>query len=192
MKTVKVYGQLRKFLGGRLRFDFDNIHTPAQAIKALCVNFPGLEKWLIDSKKNGIAYKVTVGEERVTEDNLSPLTHPWSKRDVLKIVPVITGAGRGFGQFLAGALLVGISLFVPGVAAAVGWMGASLMLGGVAQMLSPSPPVGPKDPNRLQSFSFSGIVNTSKQGMAVPVAYGRAYSGSITLSAGLDSHPTTP
>ena len=190
MKTVKVYGPLRKFLGGKLRFDFNNINTPAQAIKALIVNFPGLEKWLIDSEKNGIRYKVTVGKERVTEEAASPLLLPWSEKAVLKIVPVITGAGRGFGQFLAGLFLVTLAVFVPGVGATIGWMGASLMLGGVAQMISPAPPVGPKDPNRLQSFSFSGITNTSTQGMAIPCVYGRCYTGSIVLSAGIESVPS--
>ena len=40
MKTVKVYGQLAKYLG-QSTFKFDVI-TPAEAIKALLVNFQGL------------------------------------------------------------------------------------------------------------------------------------------------------
>ena len=36
--------------------------TPAQAIKALCVNFLGLDKWLIDSEQDGVAYRVRVGK----------------------------------------------------------------------------------------------------------------------------------
>ena len=39
---------------------------------------------------------------------------------------------------------------------------------------------------RLESFSFSGIVNTSKQGMPVPIAYGRLFVGSAVISTGLD------
>ena len=56
MKTIKVYGQLKKFLG-QSTFNFD-VCTASQAIKALCANFKGLEKWLIDNDQNGIAYKV--------------------------------------------------------------------------------------------------------------------------------------
>jgi predicted phage tail protein len=52
MKVVKVYGALRKYLG-QCRFQFE-ADTPAQAIKALCVNFPGLDKWLLDSEQNGV------------------------------------------------------------------------------------------------------------------------------------------
>ena len=55
-KTIKVYGQLKKFLGqGTFELDVANA---SQAIKALCVNFKGLEKWFIDYDKNRVSYKV--------------------------------------------------------------------------------------------------------------------------------------
>ena len=61
MKTVKVYGQLAKYLGqSTVKFD---VITPAEAIKALLVNFQGLDQWLLDSQKDGVAYKIKVGEE---------------------------------------------------------------------------------------------------------------------------------
>jgi predicted phage tail protein len=43
-----------------------------------------------------------------------------------------------------------------------------------------------KEAARLESFSFSSIVNTSQQGMPVPIVYGRAFVGSAVLSSGLD------
>ena len=42
MKVVKVYGELKKRLGGKSQFKFD-VRTPAEALRALCANFPGLE-----------------------------------------------------------------------------------------------------------------------------------------------------
>ena len=54
MKVVKVHGALKERLG-QGTFEF-NVETPAQAIKALCANFSGLDKWLIDSDKDGVAY----------------------------------------------------------------------------------------------------------------------------------------
>ena len=101
MKVVKVYGALRKRLG-QCRFEFD-VTTPAQAIKALCVNFPGLEKWLIDSEKDGVGYRVAIGREKVTEENVDPLLMPFSDREVFSITPAIAGAGRGAGQVFADA-----------------------------------------------------------------------------------------
>jgi predicted phage tail protein len=39
---------------------------------------------------------------------------------------------------------------------------------------------------QLESFTFSNVVNTSKQGLPVPIAYGRVFAGSAVLSSSLD------
>ena len=199
MKVVKVYGALRKFLGGRCRFEFE-VDTPAQAIKALCVNFPDLEQWLI---KSDWGYRVTVGKERIGPENAELVCLPWSEREVFSIAPVIAGAGQGVGQIFAGIGLVALALVTGGatigllglaaplsVSSVLGTIGASLVLGGIAQMISPQPSISPlvrgKEAARLESFSFSGINNTSQQGLPVPIAYGRVFTGSAVLSAGLD------
>ena len=211
MKVVKVYGALRKKLG-QCRFEFE-VDTPAQAIKALCVNFPGLDKWLIDSEQTGMGCRVAVGKERITPEDASLAVLPWSERDVFSIAPVVAGAGGGFGRVLAGIGLVALAILagpaaggflglgaglggagaglISGTAAvALGGVGAALIFGGVAQMLSPQPVISSlqrgKEAARLESFSFSGIVNTSKQGLPVPLVYGRAFVGSAVLSSGLD------
>jgi predicted phage tail protein len=203
MKVVKVYGALRKRLG-QCRFEFE-VDTPAQAIKALCVNFPGLDKWLIDSEQTGMGFRVTVGRERITQEDVSVAVLPWSERDVFSIAPVLAGAGGrgGLGSILAGVGLVALAFVTGGatigllglaapvaVSSVLGSIGASLILGGVAQMLSPQPDISAlqrgKEAARLESFSFSGIVNTSKQGLPVPIVYGRAFVGSAVLSSGLD------
>jgi predicted phage tail protein len=213
MKVVKVYGPLRKYLG-QCRFEFV-ADTPAQAMKALCVNFPGLAQWLLDREAEGMAFRVTRGRDKITNEAPEGLVLPWSEREVFSIAPVIVGASRGVGRILAGIALVALS-FVSfgagafagvgaaggtfGAAAAAGAalpfasnalfaIGASLVIGGVAQMISPMPDLGfntGKEAARLESFTFSGIVNTSKQGMAVPICYGRAFVGSAVISSGLD------
>lgn len=221
MKVVKVYGALRKRLG-QCRFAFD-VDTPAQAIKALCVNFPGLEKWLIDSEKDGVGYRVTIGKEKVGDD-LTALVLPWSEREVFSITPVIAGAGGGggggFGTILAGAALIGVAILSGGaglfaggslgfgatagagatvglgakLAIAAGNIGIGLVALGVAQVISPQPePTGGlsgaergKDAARFESSGFSNVVNTTQQGLPVPIAYGRVFVGSAILSSGLD------
>ena len=197
MKVVKVYGALRRRLG-QCRFEFD-VNTPAQAIKALCVNFPGLDKWLIDSEQDGVGYRVTVSKEKVTEENVAPLLLPFSDKEVFSITPVIAGAGRGSGSIFLGLGLVAFSLLLPGVGAAIGGAlmtkiglaGGALILGGIAQAISPQPKPsslddGP-DAARLESFSFSNVVNTARQGLPVPIAYGRVFVGSQVISSGLDT-----
>ena len=198
MKVVKVYGALREKLG-QCRFEFV-AETPAQALRALIANFPDLEKWLVDSERDGVGYRVTVGKERVTEDDSDSLHLPWSEREVFSITPVLTGAGGGgVGQILVGAALVAAAFipFLAPVALSVGLLGGGLILSGVATLISPTPSLssGPssrvgvrdKDAVRLESFSFSGIVNTTKQGLPVPIIYGRAFTGSAVLSVGIES-----
>ena len=209
MKVVKVYGALRELLG-KTRFEFV-ADTPAQAMRALLVNFPQLEQWLIDSEKNGVAYRVTVGKQKIHEQDVSGMLLPWSECEVFSIAPVMTGAGRGAGAFLLGAALIATAIIAPGVgffaggalgfgvvtgatgfaaglAAAAGTIGVGLALYGVAQMISPVPkPPGPAEaPTQLESNSFSGVLNTVRQGVPVPIAYGRVFVGSAVVSAGLD------
>ena len=212
MKVVKVYGPLRKYLG-QCRFEFV-ADTPAQAMKALCVNFPGLAQWLLDREAEGMAFRVTRGRDKITNEAPEGLVLPWSEREVFSIAPVIVGASRGFGRILAGiglvalafvtyggslalgatgltvkAGLTGFAAFGAGAAAVAGTLGIGLIVTGVAQLISPTPSLGfntGKEAARLESFSFSGIVNTSKQGMAVPICYGRAFVGSAVISSGLD------
>ena len=216
MKVVKVYGPLRKYLG-QCRFEFV-ADTPAQAMKALCVNFPGLAQWLLDREAEGMAFRVTRGRDKITNEAPEGLVLPWSEREVFSIAPVIVGAGRGVGQILAGIALVTLAIVLApagagflglgaglkagvasglatgfisaGVSTAIGSIGASLIFGGIAQLISPTPSMGSltsgREAARLESFTFSGIVNTSKQGMAVPICYGRAFVGSAVISSGLD------
>ena len=216
MKVVKVYGELRKRLG-QCRFEFD-VATPAQAVKALCVNFPGLDKWLIDSEQDGVGYRVKIGKEDVTPASSDLLAMPWSEREVFSITPVVAGAGGGVGRIFLGVALIGASFFFPGAglsgtsgllgagqaivgvsstsvltAAAIGSglsaIGAGLVLSGAADIISPTAPPGleaSKEAAKMQNMSFSGVVNTARQGLPVPIAYGRVFVGAAVISSGFD------
>jgi predicted phage tail protein len=215
MKVVKVYGALRKKLG-QCRFEFE-ADTPAQALKALCVNFPGLEKWLIDSENDGVMYRVSIGKDKISEQNAGLFLCPWSEREVFSITPVIAGAGGVGGQIGVGVGLIALSFLLPGaglfgatslfgataatagtagalttLGVALSGMGAALVLGGVAQAISPAPVQSTattergRDAAKFESFTFSGIVNTGKQGLPVPICFGRCFVGSAVISSGLD------
>ncbi len=202
MKVVKVYGKLRELLG-QCRFEL-NVSTPAQAFKALLVNFPQLERFILDSEKNGISYRMMVGRQHIGEQNFGDLALPFGEREVFSIAPAIAGAGGNFGRILLGAGLIGASFLFPGaglfggggvvatgtlatVGTGLSAIGAGLVLGGVAEMISPTPePQQRKEAEQLESFTFSGIVNISRQGIPVPVVLGRAYAGSVVISSGLD------
>jgi predicted phage tail protein len=184
MKTIKVYGQLAKELGQRV-FRAE-VESAAEAVRFLVCNFPHLERHMADQH-----YRVSTGKQILTEHELH---YPVGSTEVISITPVIAGSGA-VGRIIVGALLIVASFFIPGVALfgialapIVLGIGASLVLGGVAQLLSPVPnanlnPGGEKDP-KMQSYSFSGIQNTSRSGLPIPIIYGEVVVGSITISAG--------
>jgi predicted phage tail protein len=68
-------------------------------------------------------------------------------------------------------------------------MGASMVLGGIVQLLSPTPKIdsgiGSEDALHRPSYNFNGVVNTTAQGHPVALAYGRVICGSAVISAGL-------
>lgn len=186
MKTVKLLGELGKEFGKSFKLD---ISTPAEAVRALCVNFPAFKEHLLASEKNGIAYRVIVGKQDQTIDDL----HNPSGKSIIKFVPVLQGAGGGVIQTIFGAALIAIS-FIPFVAASgaspyLMSIGVSLMIGGVVQMLSPVPALSAQDsnnqPDNKPSYSFNGAVNTSAQGYPVPIGYGRMMVGSAVISGGI-------
>ena len=110
---------------------------------------------------------------------------------MFSIAPVLIGAGGSTTQILIGVALVAATL-IPGglpiagtLATKIGLAGGALILGGIAQLISPVPKP-PKEATLLESNSFSGIQQTVRQGVPVPIAYGRVFVGSAVISAGLD------
>ena len=93
MKVVKVYGALKRL--GQCRL---SLRQQRRAIKALCVNFPGLDKWLIDSEKDGVGFGN--GKRKSNRARCEPVDYAWVKK-MFSITPVIAGAGRGLGSILA-------------------------------------------------------------------------------------------
>jgi predicted phage tail protein len=199
LSKIRVYGRLAKFLGQRV-FEAD-VASAAEAVRFLVVNFPQLEEHMADQH-----YRVSVGSYDLTLDEL----HDPAGQQEIKVVPVLAGAGPA-GRIIAGVALVALSFFLPGaqiglfglgqigltaLAAPVLSIGASLVLGGVAQLLTPTPKV-PQGPNGQvgadsqndprKSYSFSGIQQTSRQGVPVPIVYGETLVGSVVISAGIDT-----
>jgi predicted phage tail protein len=187
LRKIKLYGKLAKFIGKRV-LEAD-VATAAEAVRFLLANWPELEAHMSDQH-----YRVSVGTYDI---DLEELHHPAGAAPI-SFVPVVAGAGA-VGRVLAGIALIALSfLIIPlgiaaagaGIATAVGLAGASLLLGGIAQLLTPTPKAtqgadGQDDPRK--SYSFSGIQNTSRQGVPVPIVYGETIVGSVVISAGIDT-----
>jgi predicted phage tail protein len=187
LRKIKLYGKLAKFIGHRV-LEAD-VATAAEAVRFLLANWPELEAHMSDQH-----YRVSIG----TYDLIAEELHHPAGAAPISFVPVVAGAGA-VGRVLAGIALIALSfLIIPlgiaaagaGIATAVGLAGASLLLGGVAQLLTPTPKVtqgadGQDDPRK--SYSFSGIQNTSRAGTPVPIVYGETIVGSVVISAGIDT-----
>ena len=191
LRKVKLYGQLAEFVGHK---EFDVcVNNVSQAVSFLIHNFPHLETYM-----NPKYYQVKVGNYSISEDQI---IYPIGQEDI-HFIPVISGAGRGLGQILLGAALIGFAF-----AGGAGFFGAAfaknaglfaftkkigfaLILGGVSQLLFPVP-----EPQKFESeedpkvsFNFSGVQNTSRAGTPVPIVYGEIFTGSVVISAAIDTN----
>ena len=200
LRKLKLYGQLAEFIGHK-EFEI-KVNSVSQAVSFLIHNFPEVERFMGPKY-----YQVKVGSYDIDENELS---YPVGQEDI-HFIPAISGAGSGMGKVLLGAALIGGaflftpltmgSFFSPIVApgsfaaampltkAAIG-IGAALVLSGVSDMLFPLP-----EPQKFNSeedpqlsFSFSGVQNTSRAGTPVPIVYGEIITGSVVISAAVDTN----
>jgi predicted phage tail protein len=195
LRKIRLYGQLAKFIGKRVLHA--EVASAAEAVRFLVANWPALERHMSNQH-----YRVSLGGYDLASDELHD---PAGQQDI-KIVPVLAGAGT-VGRIIAGVALIAAAFFTGGatigllglaapiaVSTVLLGVGASLVLGGVAQLLTPVPKVpqgsdSEKDPRK--SYSFSGIQQTSRQGVPVPVVYGETLVGSVVISAGIDTVQVT-
>ncbi|KPG98329.1 phage tail protein [Pseudomonas sp. RIT-PI-q] len=182
MTTVLLYGQLRKF-GRSFRL---SVRTPAEAIKALCVQIPGFERFISNAKAVGLEFAVFRGSKNLQEKELG-----FGGDGDIRIAPVITGSKRaGTLQTVIGVVLIIASFFVPGgpaVAAAVLSAGVASTAGGVIQMLSPQPK-GLKTsaaPENTPGYAFGSAKNTTASGNPVPLCIGKRRWGGAIISAAI-------
>jgi predicted phage tail protein len=198
MREIRIYGALAKFL--KRRVFRAEVATAAEAVRFLVANFPAVEKFIAERD-----FRVSLGERDLVLEEI----HDPAGQQVIKIVPVVTGAGAA-GRILAGVALVALAVAAPYIAGAAVWggalsygagsalisaapfigaIGASLALGGISQLLTPTPTTATgsdssSDPRK--NYSFSSIQNTSRQGIPVPIVYGETIVGSVVISAGID------
>jgi|APSaa5957512535_1039671.scaffolds.fasta_scaffold15048_2 predicted phage tail protein len=94
----------------------------------------------------------------------------------------------GWGMPFAGGLGMGVTNGM------IAKLGVSMMLGGISQALAPQPkPRGEYQyADNLPSYHFDGPINTSRQGVPVPICYGRLTIGSAVISAGVYSEDYVP
>ena len=160
--------------------------------------------------------------------SIDEIDYPTGQSESISITPVLQGAGGGggLGQVFAGIGLIAAAIVLgpigaaigltsaplfaagTGIATAIGYVGAAMVLGGTAQLLSPALTTGPRSfgassgrgparesfsprnnepADNRASYIFNGAVNLTAQGNPVPICYGRMRIGSVVISAGLST-----
>lgn len=189
LTTIKLSGSLaRKFGREHKRVIFKT----KDAIKALCLTLNGFQKHLSESHKRGVEYAVFCGKKNIGADELE-FSNNGSE---IRIVPVISGhKSGGLFQTLLGVALIGISFAFGGaggilsaeIASGMLLAGTSLAIGGVMQMLFPQKTgnIDTSDSENKPSYAFGSVVNTTSQGLNVPLLYGRRLVGGAVISAAI-------
>ncbi|HDK1709118.1 TPA: tail assembly protein, partial [Escherichia coli] len=142
---MRLYGDLQRF-GRRLSL---YVNTAAEAIRALSMQMPGFRRQM-----NEGWYQIRIaGDDTAPEAVYARLHEQLGEGTVIHIVPRLAGAGKGGLQIVLGAAAIVGSFFTAGGSMAL-WgtalsaggfsattmlfsLGASMILGGVAQMLAP-------------------------------------------------------
>jgi predicted phage tail protein len=93
---------------------------------------------------------------------------------------------------LEGGAIIGGNFIASGSMASMAMnFGASLVLGGIAQMLAPTPKT-PETKESVQNYAFNGATNTTRQGVAIPICYGQLMVGGAVISSGVSPEDYTP
>jgi len=207
MVTIRLLGEAGRRFGRKFQLA---VKTPAEAMRALCIQIPALRQYLLESGEKGIDWRVVTDHSEGLEEE--QLLWPMSKRMVLAPLP----AGRGgVGKIIAGVALVAAAIvFAPGgllagsifgftlgstAAMAIGSIGLSMIFSGVADLLTPTPKMpnvknvggsstsGRDESEQLNSFTFDKSNANTIQGDVVPVLYGERIVGALpVLSFGLE------
>lgn len=176
LRTIKLLGAAGRKFGREFRLA---VKSPAEAFRALCVLCPGLKAWTLEQHNRGVAWRV------ITDDPTGLEVEELDRETGADIVfaPLVRGAGGGGGggffSIIIGVALIAAAFIIPGAGFALGALGASMVLGGVAQLITPTPALpaqaktGENSVNELQSNLFTRGASNGAQGEVVPVLYGR-------------------
>ena len=191
---VKLLGELGRKFGRKYSF---MASSPKDIFSALCNQLQGFKEYMTNAHEDGIGFRL-VDEDPEGMDYVNMAMG--CRR--LVIAPIVSGGGT-IGRILIGVALIALA-FVPFGGAFAGFaagaaktattaavsagfsigsgvlfsLGTSLLLTGIASLLTP-PVSNPKsDTAKKDSFLFDRAAELTTQGNPVPILYGRFLAAS--------------
>jgi predicted phage tail protein len=170
--TVQLIGTLGDRFGSNWNLD---IATPSEAIRAIAYQIPEFAAYI----NSHDYYQVLIDGQQIDVEGLD-----YRIKSDLVIAPAMVASGAA-ARIITGVALLGASFFMPaallGISSlTIGLFGASMIAGGIVDLLSPQP-----DPER----SNANLIAQSEavQGRSVPVLFGTRYIKPPVISSWLDT-----
>lgn len=185
LTKVQLGGTLGRKFGRNWMLD---CNSPAEALRLIDANKPGVLAWMRQNVKAYDRYHIVVENMDGSKEELSEATYTMERKArLIRITPIIAGAGAA-ARIIIGAVVtiigVVLAVFSYGAATPMIAAGVSMMIGGIVELLSPRPKSSDgSQRSDKTSYYFNGPVNTTDQGVPVPLIYGRILVGSQAVSA---------
>ena len=191
LRTIRLLGDLGRRFGRVHRLA---VATPAEAVRALCVLRRGFREHM-DTRER--SFRMTVRGAPIVDWDSEPHMRRPPDAEIV-IAPVLRGAKSKWAGIALGVIIVaaafatgGASLTATGGLAFSGMagqiafqVGVSMVLGGLAQLLAPTPKLESPSDGTTAGYRFGGAVQTSAQGYPVPIGYGELMVGGAQISTG--------
>ena len=187
---VQLGGPMAKHFGRHWHL---KVRNTKQALDLIEANKPGFKAWMKRNIKTNDRYHIQItnkqGHKWSVDESEYQMMGQSDNIAKIRITPVPRGSGgSAFGWFqtvVGAALLVVSAVMMPALAP----LGLSLMMGGIAQIISPQATnESVRQADNSNSYYFDGPQNTTNQGNPVQLIYGeeilvgsQVVSSSITI-----------
>jgi predicted phage tail protein len=200
MTNIYLHGKLAQIFGKLFKLKVNNVLSALNGIDA---NRNGFLQEILSSSKNGIYYCIIANNEKI--ENQNQLIERKNIKTI-HILPIIYGSGEAVafalhltvtvgnkvvsstaGQIVAGLVNMAISLGVSFLMSALMKQAAppsmgqqNIAVGGASAAIEAAG----------RSYVFSNNINTSEQGSAIPVGYGKIKTSSSVIFSSVLNYST--
>lgn len=176
MITVHLHGILGEQFGHQYNLD---VQSPIEAVHAICVNTKNQFKKYLYNEGRYKKYQIKIDDRTIGKDDL---TDRLCKKDkTIHIIPYLEGSDEIL-QTIVGVVLIALDVIFFHTGYLTN-LGIALTVGGVAQMLTPTPKI---DDQGRGSTSFSNLDRPIRQGAPIPIAYGKILISPLPISVTLE------